>query len=62
MRSQSKRPDDLEMAEREQVFRRFVAVQLNDLETKVFREIGHFAGGPVDEDSHGGNRAAAERR
>ena len=38
------------MTEREQVFRRFLAVQLDDRQTELVRDIGHFAGRTIDED------------
>ena len=41
--AQPKCSDDLKLTECEQVFRRFLAVQLNDLQTELFRDIGHFA-------------------
>ena len=33
------------MTEREEVFRRFLAVQLDDLQPELLRDIGHFRGG-----------------
>ena len=57
MPPQPKCADDLEVTESEQVFRRFLSVQLNDRQTELFRDIGHFAGRTIDEDSHRGDRA-----
>ena len=56
MRSSAEMPDDLKVTEREEVFRRLVSVQLNDCQTELVREIGHFAGRTINEDSHRGNR------
>jgi hypothetical protein len=51
--AQSKRADELEMTEREQIVRRFLAVELNDLQAEVFCDIGHFAGRAVNENTDG---------
>jgi len=51
---QTKCPNDLEVVECKQVFRRFTPVQLDDPEAKSIRYVRHYGRGPVDKHADSG--------
>ena len=54
--AQPKCPDEFDMTKRDEIFRRFLAVKLDYLETKFVRNMSHFGRGPIDKDAHDRHR------